>query len=103
MAYKLIPYIWKLALIISIVKPGKSATIRESYRPISLLSTVETVLEAFLLSTLEATLSSASPKHDFMGMHSTTSAFSEIAAKIASGLNQQRPIQQTMVDPIMGV
>lgn len=43
------PDTWKIAIIISIHKPGEQNSSPKSYRPISLLSTFSKILERILL------------------------------------------------------
>ena len=69
-----VPSIWKLALVIPILKPGKPANKGSSYRPISLLCPAVKVLERLLLPTLNEHLSLASHQHGFRSQRSTTSA-----------------------------
>jgi hypothetical protein len=44
------PTEWKLAPVISILKPGKDPSLPSSYRPISLLDTIGKLFEKTLLS-----------------------------------------------------
>jgi hypothetical protein len=55
-----LPAIWKAAVIVPILKPGKPATEGSSYQPISLLSPCVKILESLLLPDVTAAL----PKHD---------------------------------------
>ncbi|XP_073841483.1 uncharacterized protein [Musca autumnalis] len=92
-----IPDVWKVARIIPILKPDKSATNGESYRPISMLSPVAKVLESLLLPSLKQHFHLASHQHGFREAHSATTALQEITTKIANGLNQRRPPKRTIV------
>ena len=97
MSQLVIPDIWKVARIIPILKPDKSATNGESYRPISLLSPVAKVLESLLLPSLKQHFVLAPHQHGFRESYSTTTALQEITSKIANGLNQRRPPERTIV------
>ena len=44
------PPIWKLARVISVLKPGKDPALPSSYRPISLLDTIGKLFEKILLA-----------------------------------------------------
>ena len=89
--------IWKVARIIPILKPNKTAIIGESYRPISLLSPVVKILEALLFPAFKRHYSLSEHQHGFREDRSTTTALSEIKSIIANGLNKQRSCQRTVV------
>lgn len=44
------PIVWKIAVIISIPKPGKDHELSENYRPIALLSTLSKIYERLILT-----------------------------------------------------
>ncbi|GBL86083.1 hypothetical protein AVEN_209541-1, partial [Araneus ventricosus] len=48
------PKAWKTAIIVPIPKPGKNPQKADSYRPISLLSTISKLTEAIILKRLTA-------------------------------------------------
>ncbi|GBO01962.1 hypothetical protein AVEN_128704-1 [Araneus ventricosus] len=48
------PKSWKSAVVVPIYKPGKNAESPESYRPISLLSSLSKLAESIILNRLEA-------------------------------------------------
>ena len=82
-----IPDVWKVARIIPILKPNKPATKEESYRPISLLSSVVKIQEALLLRTFKEHFPLAEHQHGFRKVRSTTTVLTEIISNIANGLN----------------
>jgi hypothetical protein len=59
-----LPAIWKAAVFIPVLKPGKPASEGASYRPILLLSPAVKVLELLLLPYVTADLPKAPSQHD---------------------------------------
>ena len=61
------PKIWKHAIVIPILKPGKERSNPSSYRPISLLSTISKIFERAILKRLNDFISSNNiiPQHQF--------------------------------------
>ena len=90
-----IPAVWKDALIIPLLKPGKPAENSKSYRPISLLSPTVKILERLLLPYLTTSLTVNGTQHDFRSLHSTTTALLPISNAIATGFNQPKPAIRT--------
>ena len=90
-----IPAIWKDAIIIPLLKPGKSADNGKSYHPISLLSPTVKILERLILPYLTTSLAVNSTQHGFRPLHSTTTALLPIANAIATGFNQNKPHSRT--------
>ena len=91
-----IPYLWKIARIIPLLKPGKPADKGSSFRPISLLSPLAKILEACLLPTISDSAELASHQHGFRKSRSTTTALQNISNKITNGLNQNKPVDRTV-------
>jgi hypothetical protein len=92
-----IPSIWKQALILPIVKPGKPATLGTSFWPISLLSPATKVLERLLLPEVTKTLQPAEFQHGFRPMRSTVTALLPITNLISEGFNQKKPPMRTVL------
>ena len=90
-----IPSIWKSALIVPILKPGKPADKASSYRPISLLCPEVKVLERMNLGVLRSSLPPASSQHGFRSQHSTVSALLPLANQVADGFNESKPARRT--------
>jgi hypothetical protein len=86
-----IPAVWKSANIIPILKPGKPASDRKSYCPISLLSPVAEILECLLLPFVTTDLPKYKSQHGFAAFHSTTSALLPIVTKAVNGFNKKKP------------
>jgi hypothetical protein len=86
-----IPAIWKAAVIVPVLKPGKSANEGASYRPILLLSLAAKVLEHLLLPDVVAALPKNKSQHGFAPLHSCTMALLPIVTKIAVGFNAPKP------------
>ena len=89
--------IWKSALVIPILKPGKSASKGPSYLPVSLLCPAVKILERLLLPSLKEHLSPASHQHSFQQHHSTTSALLPLVSRIADGMKQPKPPRRSAV------
>jgi hypothetical protein len=83
-----IPSIWKKALVIPVVKPGKPAEVSTSYRPISLLCPAAKILERLLLPDITEALKPADCQHDFRP---------PISAMISSGFNHSKLPLRTVV------
>ena len=91
-----IPSIWKTAIIIPLLKPGKPASDGSSYRPISLLCPAAKVLERLLLPTLNSHLQVVDSQHGFRPNRSTTTALLPLTQSIATGFNQRNPPHRTV-------
>ena len=91
-----IPSIWKTAIIIPLLKPGKPASSGSSYRPISLLCPAAKVLERLLLPDLNFHLRVEDSQHGFRPNRSTTTALLPLTQTIATGFNQRKPPHRTV-------
>ncbi|CAD7001691.1 unnamed protein product [Ceratitis capitata] len=78
-------------------KPGKPANKRESYRPITVLSTVAKAIEDLLLPTFTHHLRPAAHQHGFRKVHSTITVINLINTQIFNGLNQNRPCARAIL------
>ena len=85
-----IPACWKDAIILPLVKPGKSADDATGYRPISLLSPVVKVLERCLLPTITASLPPSPIQHGFRSQHLTVTALLPIVNCAVNNINQNK-------------
>ena len=92
-----IPSIWKLAKIISILKPNKDPNQGTSYRPISLLSPIAKTLEKSILPYITLNIPQIEHQHGFKQKHSTTTAIHEITENIIQGFNEKRPPSRTVM------
>jgi hypothetical protein len=81
--YANLPVVWKQAIIIPVLKPGKPADQGLSYRPISLLSPVAKILERLIKPDIVAALPKHKSQHAYSPMHSTTTALLPLATQIA--------------------
>ena len=90
-----IPSIWKSALIIPVVKPGKSPECSKSFRPISLLCPAVKILERLILPSLTSSLPTAASQHGFKPLHSTTTALFPLVSQIVRGFNDEKPPRRT--------
>ncbi|MCP3665517.1 MAG: hypothetical protein GY696_23975, partial [Gammaproteobacteria bacterium] len=85
----IIPNIWKTGKIIPLLKPGKPADKRPSYRPVSLLSPAIKILEALLLPAISEAVQLADHQHGFRKGRSTGTALQSILDHINTGLNKK--------------
>ena len=92
-----IPATWKSATISAIPKPGKPASNSSSYRLISLLSPLAKVLERLILPFLQDHLPLSDTQHGFREQRTTTSALLPLIQTIATGFNQMRPPNRTVL------
>ena len=92
-----IPVVWKTAITIPILKPGKPADQGASYRPISLLSAAVKILERLLRPHIRAALPKHRSQHGYAFQHSTTTALLPIATKVAIGFNNKKPASRSVL------
>jgi hypothetical protein len=90
-----LPSIWKAAVIVSVLKPGKPANEGSSYRPISLLCPAAKVLEWLLLPAVTDALPKDASQHGFSPLHSCTTALLPIVTRVAIGFNNPKPARRT--------
>jgi hypothetical protein len=91
-----VPSIWKTAVVLPILKPGKPAGVGSSYRPISLLCPAIKVLERLLLPSITSSLQASPYQHGFCPNRSCTTALLPLVAKISEGFNQNKPVTRTV-------
>ena len=84
--------IWKSSIVIPIPKPGKDSSLGTSYCPISL----QKVMEALMLITVNTHLLPAFDQRGFRPGHSTTSALLQLTSDVATGFNQRKPSHRTI-------
>ena len=92
-----VPSIWKSALVLPILKPGKPSGKGPSYRPVSLLCPAVKILERLLLPSLKEHLLPSPHQHGFRQRHSTTSALLPLVSKIADGFKQPKPPRRSAI------
>jgi hypothetical protein len=90
-----LPAIWKAAVIVPILKPGKPADQGSSYRPVSLLSPVAKVLERLLLPEIVAAFPKSKFQHGYAPLHLCTTALLPIVTWVAVGFNGPKPAPRT--------
>jgi hypothetical protein len=83
--------VWKQAIIVPILKPGKPANQGLSYRPISLLSPVVKILEHLIKPEVLAALPKQSSQHAYAPMHFTTTPLLLLATWVAICFNDKKP------------
>ena len=91
-----IPAIWKNALVLPILKPGKPTGEGPSYRPISLLCPASKILERLLLPYLNEHLVCDDSQHGFRKQRSPASALLPLSQTIADGFNEKKPAKRTV-------
>jgi hypothetical protein len=89
--------VWKTAIIIPILKPGKPADQGASYRPISLLSPAVKILERLLRPHIRVALLKHPYQHGYAEQHSTVTALLPIATKVAIGFNGKKPASRSVL------
>ena len=92
-----LPAIWKHAIILPLLKPGKLKTQGTSYRPISLLCPASKVLEKLMLQRISPHLHLAETQHGFRAGRSTTTALLPLVQSAAIGFNQRCPPRRTVI------
>jgi hypothetical protein len=83
--------VWKQAIIVLILKPGKPADHGLSYQPISLLSPVAKILEHLIKPKVLAALPKHSSQHAYAPMHSTATSLLPLATQVAICFNDNKP------------
>ena len=91
-----LPAIWKHAIILPILKPGKPKDQGTSYRPISILCPASKVLEKLVYQRIAPLLQLADTQHGFRPGRSTSTALLPLVQRIVAGFNQQRPPRRTV-------
>jgi hypothetical protein len=96
------PSRWKNATVIFIPKPGKNSKLPQSYRPISLLSSIGKVLEKVILTRLVKVTDENSTIPDeqfgFRPKHSTVDQLINVTEFIAKGFGQNQSIGAIFLD-----
>jgi hypothetical protein len=92
-----LPAIWKSAVIIPILKPGKPPSLSTSYRPISLLSPAIKILKRLILPHLVIPFPCASSQHGFRPFRSTVTCLLPIVTQAINGFNEKKPPTRTAV------
>lgn len=87
------PTSWKYALVTPIPKPGKDASIRSNWRPISQLNCVSKLFEKVLMRRINNTIKNLGifqNQFGFLSGHSTEHALARLQSDIDSGLNNKQ-------------
>lgn len=88
------PQCWKIAKVITFIKPGKAGTEKEDHRPISLLPTCGKLLEKIILEGMsyqvETNNITIDQQYGYRAGHSTTHEISVIAKDIREGLDTKK-------------
>jgi hypothetical protein len=92
-----IPVVWKSAIVVPVLRPGKSLELSSLYRPISLLSPAVKLLERLLLPAVTAALPKHESQHGYNPMHSTVTPLLPISTAVAIGFNGTKPAQRSAV------
>ena len=91
-----LPAIWKHAIILPILKPGKPKDQGTSYRPISLLCPASKVLERLMYARISPHLTLADTQHGFRPGRSTSTALLPLVQQVVTGFNQRCPPRRTV-------
>ncbi|GFY28771.1 probable RNA-directed DNA polymerase from transposon X-element [Trichonephila clavipes] len=101
-AYNYFPSVWKEAVIFSILKPGKNAKFADSYRPISLLSTLSKITEYIILSRLKnftSTNNTINPnQYGFTKNLSTIHPLLKLTETISAGFEKHKTTGAVFLD-----
>jgi len=96
------PLQWKIAQIIMIQKPGKSAELTELYRPISLLPVLSKLFEKLLLSRINIIMENHGliPDHQFgfRSKYATTEQIHRIIKRINNDMETSRYCSTVFLD-----
>ena len=90
-AHERLPPIWKHAILLPLLKPGRPKEQGASNWPISLLCPVSKLLETLKLPLITPHIHLADIQHGFRAGHSTTTVLLLLANQIAPGLYQNCP------------
>ena len=96
-AHCIIPDIWKIGKIITILKPNKTPTEAASYRPITLLCTPSKVMERLLLHKITPHIPLSPTQHGYRPNHSTTTLLTNLTQTVQDGINSRRPPHRTLL------
>ena len=91
-----LPAIWKHAIILPILKPGKPKDQGPSYRPISILCPASKVLEKLMHARISPHLPLAETQHGYRPCRSTVTALLPLAQQVVTGFNQECPPRRTV-------
>ena len=75
----------------------KSVNEGPSYRPISLLSPLAKLLESIMLPQIQEAITLKPHQHSFRKGHSKVTALQQISDHITLGLNQEKPVNHTVL------
>ena len=92
-----LPAMWKRAIVLPVLKPGKTADEGVSYRPISLLCLASKILERLIHPYLQAAFVLDDLQHGFRPRRSTTLALLPLTTTVVDGFNQPKPPKRTVV------
>jgi len=96
------PAVWKVALIVPILKPGKDPSAPASFRPISLLPLLSKVFEKLFLDRLEKIIAQRNliPGHQFgfRREHSTVQQIHRVVTKITEDLEKKKYCASVFLD-----
>uniref|UniRef100_A0A2S2PX53 Putative RNA-directed DNA polymerase n=2 Tax=Sipha flava TaxID=143950 RepID=A0A2S2PX53_9HEMI len=96
------PTIWKLSIVILILKPGKPTNIATSYRPISLLPVIGKLFEKIILKRLRPIIEShkiiPDAQFGFRAHHSTIQQVHRLVDKISSSFENKNYCPAVFLD-----
>lgn len=97
-----LPTCWKTAIIIPILKPGKDKSLSASYRPVSLLSILDKILEKVILHEIKKHVSCnniiINEQFGFRSNHSTILQLMRVVDTIANEHNRKRLSAMVLLD-----
>lgn len=100
--FGIFPLCWKSASIVPVFKPGKNPNLAESYRPISLLSSISKIAEKVILNRINKFLNQnniiQNEQFGFRKGLSTDHALIRIAEKIQTSFNEDKSTVAVLLD-----
>ena len=93
----IIPPMWKIGRIISLLKPNKPADKVTSYRPIFLLSPPAKIIESIMLARIQESIVLEEHQNGFRKGQSTATALQQITDHIKTGLKKKKPMDRTIM------
>lgn len=96
------PTQWRTASVIVLPKPRQNLSFPQSYRPISLLSSIGKLLERIILARLQPWLEDAAAipneQHGFRAQHSTAHQLMRVTKYITQGFNRRQATGAILLD-----
>ena len=93
----IIPNIWKIGKIITLLKPNRNHTEAASYWHFTLLSTPSKVVERLILKITTPHIPMSPTKHGYKPNHSVKTLLSNLTLRINDGINFRSPPKRSLL------